>query len=209
VDEAVKTKQAYETTQIKTIFHGHEGQADMNRAVERTEAERAPLAAAIAAAVVPVKHTLRIVPVAMRQWQGLRGWLDDAGARISTMSPVAGLPDLVFTANAALIHRNMAVLARFRHPQRAGEEPHDATWLSEHGFEVVHAPGDVFEGAATRCSAAIPVRGLSHSQRRKGHQRSPPQGCRVIPLELVDPYYYNGHVLLPARAEVAIYHPPA
>jgi len=61
VDEAVRAKQGYETRQIKQIFHGDEGKADMLKAVERTEAERAPLAAAIAAARVPVTHTLRIV----------------------------------------------------------------------------------------------------------------------------------------------------
>ncbi len=60
VDEAVATKQAYETTQIKNIFHGSEGKQDMEAAVQRTEAERTPLAEAIRAAFVPVKHTIRI-----------------------------------------------------------------------------------------------------------------------------------------------------
>lgn len=60
VDEAVAAKQAYETKQIKQIFHGAEGKADMAKAVERTESERAPLAAAIASAMVPVRHTIRL-----------------------------------------------------------------------------------------------------------------------------------------------------
>jgi len=60
VDAAVGAKQAYETKQVKGIFHGKEGKADMEAAVRRTEAERAPLAAAIQAALVPVTHTLRI-----------------------------------------------------------------------------------------------------------------------------------------------------
>jgi len=63
VDAAVMAKQVYETKQIKSVFHGDEGKANMDNAVQRTEAERAPLAEAVAAAVVPVKHTLRIVPV--------------------------------------------------------------------------------------------------------------------------------------------------
>jgi hypothetical protein len=63
VDEAVAAKQAYETVQIKKIFHGEEGQSDMAKAVARTEAERAPLAAAIATAMVPVRHTIVIQPV--------------------------------------------------------------------------------------------------------------------------------------------------
>ena len=151
--------------------------------------------------------------VAARQWLGLRNLLEEAGARISTMSPVAGLPDLVFTANAALIHRNMAVLARFRHPQRAGEEPHDANWLSEHGFEVVHAPGDVyFEGAgdALFCGDTL-FAGYRIRSDARGHQRiAALLGCRVIPLELVDPYHYHlDTCFCPLAADTAIYYPPA
>jgi len=60
VDAAVLLKQAYETKQVQAIFHGAEGKADMEAAVIRTEEERAPLAAAIADAFVPVTHAIRI-----------------------------------------------------------------------------------------------------------------------------------------------------
>jgi lysophospholipase L1-like esterase len=60
VDEAVAAKQAYETKQVKEVFHGAEGKANMEAAVARTEAERTPLAAAIRTAFVPVRHTLKI-----------------------------------------------------------------------------------------------------------------------------------------------------
>jgi len=62
VDEAVAAKQAYETKQIKQVFHGPEAKADMAKAVADTEAVRGPLAAAIAAAMVPVRHSLVIQP---------------------------------------------------------------------------------------------------------------------------------------------------
>jgi lysophospholipase L1-like esterase len=61
VDDAVRAKQEYETKQVKGVFHGEEGKKDIGSAVTRTEAERAPLAAAVAAAVVPVSHVLTIV----------------------------------------------------------------------------------------------------------------------------------------------------
>ena len=60
VDEAIGAKQAYETTQVKKIFHGDEGKNDMAAAVKRTEAERAPLVEAIKTAFVPVRHTIKI-----------------------------------------------------------------------------------------------------------------------------------------------------
>jgi hypothetical protein len=63
VDEAVAAKQAYETHQIKKVFHSQEAQADMDKAVETSEAERAPLAKAIADAMTPVRHTILIQAV--------------------------------------------------------------------------------------------------------------------------------------------------
>ena len=64
VDAAVAAKQAYETRQVKQSFHGPDARADMEKVVAQTEAERAPLAAAIRAALVPVSHSLRITPAA-------------------------------------------------------------------------------------------------------------------------------------------------
>ncbi len=63
VNDAVAAKQAYETKQIKQVFHSKEARADMDKAVADTEAERAPLAAAIASAMVPVRHSIVIRPV--------------------------------------------------------------------------------------------------------------------------------------------------
>jgi lysophospholipase L1-like esterase len=60
VDAAVADKQAYETTQIKKVFHGSEGSADMEGAAARTEKEREPLVAAVHAAFVPVTHVIMI-----------------------------------------------------------------------------------------------------------------------------------------------------
>ncbi|MBI3851784.1 MAG: SGNH/GDSL hydrolase family protein [Verrucomicrobia bacterium] len=61
VDAAVAAKQAYETKQIKQLFHGEEGRADMAATVALTEKARAPLAAAIRINFVPVNHTIKIV----------------------------------------------------------------------------------------------------------------------------------------------------
>jgi hypothetical protein len=60
VDEAVARKQEFETTQIKKLFHSEAGKADMEKTVTDSERDRAPLAAAIKEAFVPVTHTLTI-----------------------------------------------------------------------------------------------------------------------------------------------------
>lgn len=60
VDAAVAAKQNYETRQIKTLFHGEEGQIDMPDTAALTEKVRRHFAEAIPAAFGPVKHAIRI-----------------------------------------------------------------------------------------------------------------------------------------------------
>ena len=60
VEQAVAAKQAFETTQVKSIFHGRRGRENMDRAVEETERERKPLADAVRRSVRPVRHVLQI-----------------------------------------------------------------------------------------------------------------------------------------------------
>lgn len=52
----------------------------------------------------------------------LRAALEAAGARVETIGAVKGLPDLVFPANAAVVLDGKVLLARFRYPERQGEE---------------------------------------------------------------------------------------
>src|SRR5580698_11071721 len=82
--------------------------------------------------------------LAARQWAGLCELLQKTGAEILTLPPEEGLPDLVFTANAALIFQKRAIISHFRHPERQKEEPHDAAWLEAHAFSIEPPPAGVF-----------------------------------------------------------------
>src|SRR5271165_4942206 len=50
--------------------------------------------------------------------------LRNAGARVTIMEGVPGLPDMVFPANAAVILNKRALVSRFRYHERQGEERH-------------------------------------------------------------------------------------
>jgi N-dimethylarginine dimethylaminohydrolase len=66
-----------------------------------------------------------------------------AGARVEAIPGVDGLPDLVFPANAAIVLDGKALLARFRFPERQGEE---AVFAST--FALLKARGLIDEVAA-------------------------------------------------------------
>lgn len=150
---------------------------------------------------------------AIEQWNRLRTLIEAAGAVVSTLTPQAGLPDLVFTANAALIYRRIAVLSRFRHRERQGEEPIDAAWLSAEGFHVRHLPNEIyFEGAgdALFCGDTL-FAGYRIRSHARGHQIvGELLGVRVLPLELTDDYHYHlDTCFCPLAPGKAIYYPAA
>jgi N-dimethylarginine dimethylaminohydrolase len=151
--------------------------------------------------------------LASQQWRLLRGLLEDLGASVSCLTPVRGLPDMVFTANAALIHHDKAILSRFRHAERQGEERHFAQWFSESGFQVerLHAPA-FFEGAgdALFCGDTLFAGYRIRSDIRALQELAVNLGCRVIPLELVRQHFYHlDTCFCPLATGLAIYYPGA
>jgi N-dimethylarginine dimethylaminohydrolase len=77
---------------------------------------------------------------AKRQWDDLVSTLIAAGASVRSMAASDGVPDLVFTANAAVVLDRKVLLARFRHAERRREEPIYAA-----AFKQMHAAGLVDE----------------------------------------------------------------
>jgi N-dimethylarginine dimethylaminohydrolase len=151
--------------------------------------------------------------LAGEQWRALYDRLVEAGVDVVEVAPVEGLPDLVFTANAALIYQRQAVISHFRHVQRQGEEQYFRQWLVDHGWEAIETPaGCSFEGAgdALFCGDTL-YAGYRLRSDARGHQQIAEMlGVRVLPLELVDPYYYHlDTCFCPLSPESAIYFPQA
>src|ERR1700709_833991 len=61
------------------------------------------------------------VEVAQAQWEGLRQTYLRLGPQVDIVEPVPGLPDMVYAANGGFIAGDVAIVARFRYEQRAGE----------------------------------------------------------------------------------------
>ena len=71
---------------------------------------------------------------ARQQWTDLRQTLEGLGVSVDLIEPVRGLPDLVFTANAGLVFRDLFIGSRFRYGVRQGEAPHFESWARSRGF---------------------------------------------------------------------------
>lgn len=138
---------------------------------------------------------------AVRAARALADALQDAGATVVTIPGQPGLPDMVFPANAAIVLDGRALLARFRFPERQGEEAHFLAALEDlrvRGLlaEVGTFPEGVFQEGAGDCiwdrtrqlfwvgwgqrSTEASVAGIAHFF-----------GKPTIALELASPRFYH------------------
>jgi ornithine aminotransferase len=143
----------------------------------------------------------RLADDARRGWEQLKATYERLGARVSTQAPVRGQPDMVFTANAALVLDRKVLLARFLHPERRGEEAHNRAFFEAlraqgHVDEILEPPaGLYFEGAGDAIWDAR--RGLiwtGHGQRSSREMHAVIEalyGVPTVPLRLTDPRFYH------------------
>jgi N-dimethylarginine dimethylaminohydrolase len=130
---------------------------------------------------------------AVEQWEALHRTYVDLGQEIELVEPVKGLPDMVFTANAGVVWDNHVVLARFRFPERQGEEPHFEGAFERLGM-TVHRVGEVpFEGAGDALFVGERLfMGAGFRTEREAHTLvSKLLGVETISLDLVDPRFYH------------------
>ncbi len=154
------------------------------------------------------------VELARTQWIQLSALLQQQ-AKVISLPAVPGLPDLVFTANAAVIFRRTAVVSTFRFAERQPESPHFASWLEADGFQVRTLPPDVFlEGAGDALlDRSEDLLWLGHSQRSDVRAKEYLEnilGIEVQPLRLCNPTFYHlDTCFCPLEQGLLLYYPGA
>lgn len=152
---------------------------------------------------------------AKRQWEALYNTLnsEEVGAEVMLMPAVDGLPDLVFTANAAFVYGSQAVIANFKYPERQGETPCYADWFKKNGFDVTILPDGVkFEGAGDaliwqdRVFAGYKTR----TDLASHNWITAKTGLPVLSMELINEKFYHIDVCMcPLESGELIYTPDA
>ena len=133
--------------------------------------------------------------VARVQWDTLVAVLEkECGATLERVEPAAGLPDMVFTANAGVVVDRTVIPSRFRYPERQPEEQHFERWFRERGYDIRRLPpGLFFEGAGDLLGNRDVWFGgyLQRTDVRAYHFLQAVLARDIIPVELVDPRFYH------------------
>jgi N-dimethylarginine dimethylaminohydrolase len=157
---------------------------------------------------------------AEREWQAFYRKLLELSAAVELVPPAPGLPDLVFTANAAVVLDGKALLARFRHAERQREEGHfEAAFRSLRARGLIDSvrrlPKDLVLEGAGDCvwDARRKLFWMGYGPRSDAsaaHAVEEMFAQDVVALELADPrFYHMDTALAPLPGGEVIYLPGA
>ncbi|MCA8909945.1 MAG: amidinotransferase [Rhodospirillaceae bacterium] len=165
-------------------------------------------------------HANDLAAESRREWLALRAVFEELGADIVLAEPAPGLPDMVFTANAAVVFDGVAVPARFRFSERQGEEPAFARTFAGLAGDgtlsaVAQLPAGLSQEGAGDCiwdrSRKLFWAGYGpRSDRRAVDALAGQFGQRVVPLELAtEAFYHLDTCFCPLTGGDILFYPPA
>lgn len=132
---------------------------------------------------------------ALSQWDKLVDTYTQNGIKVEKLAPDSDCPDLVFTANAGLIYKNIFYPSNFRYPERQIEADHFIKWFTDHDYQIANIPKEIiFEGAgdALFCGDKLYVGFGFRSMKETGNfLQSQIRDFEVISLGLSNPYFYH------------------
>ncbi len=190
------------------------GRAVLGRASSlRRYAMTPPTYFAVEYAINPWMDTSTPVDVglAQAQWENLYQTYLRLGHHVDVIEPEAGLPDMVYAANGGFIAQDVAIVARFRFAERAGESRAYAQWMSSLGYRPVYTR-HVNEGQGDLLQVGdIVLAGWGFRTDRRAHSEvSAALRAPVVSLELVDPRFYHLDTALAVLDDHTVaFYPPA
>jgi N-dimethylarginine dimethylaminohydrolase len=114
-----------------------------------------------------------------------------AGRKVAYLPSAPECPDMVFTANAAVVRGDRAVLSN---PplERKAEVPYFQEWLIERGYEVIEAPYAFSGQGDALASGDLLLAGYGQRTDRRMHAVLARElGYEVVPLRTVSPRWFD------------------
>ena len=133
---------------------------------------------------------------AVRQWLNFCTKLVKCGAEIHYIEPHSDFPDMVFTANAGLVHKKSKsiILSNFKHEERQGETELFKKWFLDNGYRVIELPKSIcFEGEGDALFLGDTLfLGYGFRTDRAAHKIvADALNVNYVSCELVNPYFYH------------------
>ncbi len=132
-------------------------------------------------------------PLANKEWINLHHTIIRLGGWIDYITPQTNLPDMVFTANAGIVHpqKKIFYLSNFKYKERQDESYQFHKFFKEKGYEVITIKS-IFEGSgdAIFCNGVLYC-GYGFRSDIKASEELKEYGFVTVPCKLVDDNFYH------------------
>jgi N-dimethylarginine dimethylaminohydrolase len=133
--------------------------------------------------------------ISVEQWQKVYDiYTKQLGWEVLLADPVKNLPDMVFSTDCCLMIGGKILLSSFRFPERQPETEHFKKWFEANGYgsqmkQAVHR----FEGGGDNlvCGNKILAGYGFRSDPEAAQEMRDYFGLEVVPLHIVDPFFYH------------------
>lgn len=149
---------------------------------------------------------------ALRQWEDLVAVLRSLNINVEIIEQEKNVPDMVFAKDQGIVKDGAVLLANFRYRQRQTESAYYKKWFRDHGIRLRDLSNIfIFEGADTLFFGDILFVGVGYRASLASCEQLAEQlKIDVVPLRLVDPYFYHlDMAFLAINSDTAFYYPAA
>jgi len=150
--------------------------------------------------------------LASKQWDTLVNTLESINIKVEVIEQKEDVPDMVFATDQGIVRDGKVLLANFRYSQRQKERIYYREWFRENGFKL-SALSNIFpfEGGDTLfCGDMLFVGTGFRASISSCEELARKLEIDVMPLRLVDPYFYHLDMgFLPINNDTAFYYPAA
>jgi len=134
------------------------------------------------------------VKKAAAQWEKLKDAFVNLKMKVSFIEPIKHLPDMVFTADQGAIYDHLFIKSNFRYEERQRESIYTLDYFRKKNFAIVELPKEAyFEGQGDFIKYNyIILLGVGYRTNLKAAKIIQTLlNKKVIPLHLVDPYFFH------------------
>lgn len=155
------------------------------------------------------------VELAKRQWQSVHDTYAELGYNIEIIEPVRGLPDMVFSANGALVIDGKVFSTNFgEHAfERRQETDFFEKWFKEHGYTEIYRPQSPSEGEGDILYSGNTIFagwGQNRSSKESHEELKTFFGKETVSMRLIDPRFYHlDTAMSPIDEDTVMFYPGA
>lgn len=151
--------------------------------------------------------------IAQMQWQKLCQTYFDLGIKVNLIDQQPNIPDMVFSTDQGIVKGKKVIISNFRFKERKGERKPYLEWFTSHGYELIFIPEKAYFEGNGEClffgqKLLIGIGFRANMLTCKYLKKT--LAVEVIPLELINPFFYHlDTALFVLNEEVVFYYPEA